>query len=183
MPAPLRSPDWQYQSQFNNLTPNGGAIPSPYKNFYFQGPWTPVTLPELPAQGTVLHYPAAPQPASITSSTPFSLTRLTILIPQGTDPGLKMKHTVVTLTGHDALGNEVQFGWTVASVTFQTGPVKLDFGGDWTQGGAGPATGYFAATGGFTGIRELRIKVEETDYTGLAVGLPFWLDGKTPLEL
>jgi len=94
-----------------------------------------------------------------------------------------MKHTVVTLTGHDALGNEVQFGWTVASVTFQTGPVKLDFGGDWTQGGAGPATGYFAATGGFTGIRELRIKVEETDYTGLAVGLPFWLDGKTPLEL
>jgi len=93
-----------------------------------------------------------------------------------------MKHTVVTLTGYDALGNEVQFGWTVASVTFQSEPVKIDFGGDWTTDGAGPATGYFAATGGFTGIRELRIKVEETDYTGSTVGLPFWLDGKTPLE-
>lgn len=161
---------------FNNLTPNGAPIPFPYENFDFQGPWTPVTLPEHPAQGTVLHYPSAPQPASITSPTPFSLTRLSIFIPQGTNPGLQMKHTVVTLTGHDALGNEIELGWTVASVTFQAGPVKLDFGGDWTQGGAGSATGYFAATGGFTGIRELRIKVEETDYTGPPVGLPFWLD-------
>lgn len=161
---------------FNDLTPNGGLIPFPYKSFYFQGPWTPVTLPELPSQGTVLQYPTTPQPASITSPTPFSLTRLSILIPQETNPGLQMKHTVVTLTGHDALGNEVEFGWSVASVTFQTGPVKLDLGGDWTQGGAGSATGYFASTGGFTGINELRIKVEETDYTGSAVGLPFWLD-------
>ena len=166
--------------QFDNLAPNGGQIPSPYANIYFQGPWTTGSLPGYPSQGTVLYYPDSPQPASITSTTPFSLTRLNILVPRHSDPGLgQMKFTVVTLTGHDSLGNEKSFGWTALSVLFQKGPVKLDFGGDWTKLGSGPPTGYFAATEGFTGIYEVRIRVEETDYTASPVSLPFWLDGES----
>lgn len=157
------------------MAPNSGSIPFPYSNFYFQGPWTPVSLPEYPSQGTVLHYPHTPQPASITSPTRFTLTRLSLFIPQG--PSLGSKHTKVDLTGHDALGNAFDFGWSISSATFQPGPVKLDLGGDWTLGGAGQATGFFASSGGFNGINELRIRVEETDYSGAAVPLEFWLDG------
>lgn len=162
---------------FSDLTTNVEGQLIPYKGFYFQGPWMPVALPTYPSQGPVLHYPSSPQAASITSPVPFSLTRLSIFLPQvSSNPALGVtKHTVVYLTGHGPLGEEISFGWTIASVLFQ--PAKLDLGGDWTQGGAGPATGYFAATGGFTGINELRILVQEEEIGGgPSTTVEFWLD-------
>ncbi|KAI5801664.1 hypothetical protein DFH27DRAFT_557513 [Peziza echinospora] len=168
---------------FNDAPGWGGVIQSPYKGFTFDSNWKVGSYGAFPELGQTLDHFIYNQPGVITSTSPFSLTRLTVLINSsvGNIVG-KDTHTVVTITGHDQNGQIKEFGWTINSVLWQwDGPyVKLDLGGDWTSDLAHPpTTGYFASSGGFNNIYELRIKVEEVGPEGHLAYQPFSIDSKS----